>query len=68
MCLNLPIDGKVCPRSDYPVREDLLLRCELPEDAVSPLLLELAVRVGKAEAAVGVIRVEALVDRANHRS
>ena len=68
MWLNLPIDGKVCPRSDYPVREDLLLRSELPKDAVSPLLLELAVRVGEAEAPVGITRVEALVDRANHCS
>ena len=61
MRLNLPIDGKVCPRSDYPVREDLLLRGELPEDAVPPLRLEGAVRLGEAQSVLP--RVDAVIVR-----
>ena len=43
------MDGEVCPRPNYPVRKDLLLGGELPEDAVPPLRLEGAVRFGEAQ-------------------
>ena len=43
------MDHKVCPGPNYPIRENLLLRGELPEDAVPPLRLEVAVRFGEAQ-------------------
>ena len=59
--LNEPMDGEVCPGPDNPVREDLLRRSELPEDAVPPLSLESAVRLGKAQ---GVLpRFDAVIER-----
>ena len=59
--LNEPMDGEVCPGPDNPVREDLLRRSELPEDAVPPLSLESAVRLGKAQ---GVLpRFDAVIVR-----
>ena len=59
--LNEPMDGEVCPGPDNPVREDLLLRSELPEDAVPPLRLEGAVGLGEAESVLP--RVDAVIVR-----